>query len=461
MFPAFQSTGYNFPIGPLPVFQEYDVQVDYEITTDMSHWKKGAMATPSPTNGRVSQLSDFWRLFNGDYLRYRLGVPVKQNFHILTSNFLADLLMSFQPEYQDSDGNELDDDLIRPRFIQTLNRALANAIVDFTRFGTALFYISMGRYGPEVMSPVPIRWFPADAMSSVLVTKQSNDNSPYELFFSYDDGSVEHERYADAGGQLGDLLSNDGRQRVGGDAEWAVIQEYGAGRVGTIMNVVREPSTGDWGRSLYRDITSLAFEYNRRIAANSDTLTVHGNPMLLALQDPNEVPLTQDITQSEPAAQQALLELSTLAKRMDTWRKSPIATLPAQFKDLFYVQWSGSLRDHQIHIDEIKEQIFAITNIPAALYGLGLERIPPTGVALGKQFIRTHIYIKSIQNRFLATLRKVLMTGALYAGATVEQLRWLAQNMRIIWRNMFDEQELVNEARLDVDDAITARENLA
>ena len=461
MLPASQFTGTNFPIAPLPIFQEYDLQVDYEITTDMSHWKKGAMVTPSPTHGRVSQLSDFWRLFNGDYMRYGLGVPVKQNFHILTSNFLADLLMSFQPEYQDSEGNELDDELIRPRFIQTLNRALANAIVDFTRFGTALFYISNRRYGPEVTSPVPIRWFPADEMSSVLVTKHGNKGSPYELFFSYDDGSVEHERYKDAGGQLGDLLSNDGRQQVGDDAKWAVIQEFGSGRVGTIMNVVREPSTGDWGRSLYRDITSLAFEYNRRIAANSDTLTVHGNPLLLALLDPDSVPFSHDITQSEPLAKQAEMELKTLARRLDTWRKTPIATLPSNFKDLFYVQWTGSLRDHKIHIDEIKEQIFAITNIPAALYGLGLERIPPTGVALGKQFIRTHIYIKSIQNRFLATLRKVLLTGALYSGATVEQLRWLGQNMVIVWRNIFDEQELVNEARLDVDDAITARGAMA
>ena len=415
---------FNF-IPNLPTYT-WQNEVDYEIDIPLEYWQTGAELVPAEARDRFNQLNDFLSLFNGEYQKFGFNRPFYQNYFSITAMFIADTLMSYPPVIEGFDEN-----FISPRFIQMLQEATHCVLADMIRFGTGLFQIVDSEVEAEVLTPLPIMWYPASDEADVLVNMLTENE--IELYTNDKDGSVEYQRYRLEGSRLKEEIENNFNQ-LGSEAEWNVIQEAGLGRIGSIVPVQRRPSTGDWGRSLYRDITQTSLEINRRFEQCADILVEHGNPILLL------IPTVGTPQYSDPAsAEQVSLTIATEKQRFDVFRSSPVAALPQGYMDAKYLMWEGMLTDHYNMIDELQKQLFASTNIPAALYGLGVETNTPSGRALFIQYARTIFYTKQLQTSLIATLRKVILIAALYNGANASQLQTMADSIEIEWQNAVEQ----------------------
>ena len=346
-----------------------------------------------------------------------------------------------------------------PRFMQTLQDALYCAIVDHIRFGCGLLMVQGGDYGAEVVAPQPIYWYPADRGADVLAVKKPKE---IELYINEPPGVLVYERWSNVDddaqstrgdGSLGRLLSSE-MEMLGDEAGWNVVQEYSTGRATPLINIPRRPATGDWGRSLYLDITSLTMELNRRLGQNSSILTEHGWPREVLLPNTEEQlnrsydALIDGASEGKEEAQ-VDIDWVTQQTRLGRWRKSTIGVLSSRWRDVKYLQWTGRLNDHFNQIDEIKMQLYVQSHVPPALYGDGMTNFPAAGVALEKQYIRLHLYVMQLQATFINALRKAVLIGAMYEGAGESELRRMAEGLVIEWPNIFDEGDQQNELRLD------------
>ena len=461
--------------------------INYEIEIPLDYWKQHASIIPDDVNRRVNQLKHFLKLYQGDYSDYDAdGFPVTVNMHRLSANVMADTLAAFPPVFKmsgggtpetppegpdglpappeqpeesnplESDGDELE---MSPRFMQTLQDALYCAIVDHIRFGCGLLMVQGGEYGAEVVAPQPIYWYPADRGADVLAVKKPKE---IELYINEPPGVLVYERWSNVDddtqstrgdGSLGRLLGSE-MEMLGDEAGWNVVQEYSTGRATPLINIPRRPATGDWGRSLYLDITSLTMELNRRLGQNSSILTEHGWPREVLLPNTEEQlnrsydALIDGASEGKEEAQ-VDIDWVTQQTRLGRWRKSTIGVLSSRWRDVKYLQWTGRLNDHFNQIDEIKMQLYVQSHVPPALYGDGMTNFPAAGVALEKQYIRLHLYVMQLQATFINALRKAVLIGAMYEGAGESELRRMAEGLVIEWPNIFDEGDQQNELRLD------------
>ena len=316
-----------------------------------------------------------------------------------------------------------------------------------------------GDYGAEVVAPQPIYWYPADRGADVLAVKKPKE---IELYINEPPGVLVYERWSNVDddtqstrgdGSLGRLLGSE-MEMLGDEAGWDVVQEYSTGRATPLINIPRRPATGDWGRSLYLDITSLTMELNRRLGQNSSILTEHGWPREVLLPNTEEQ-LNRSYDALIDGADQGKdekevdIDWVTQQIRLGRWRKSTIGVLSSRYRDIKYLQWTGRLNDHFNQIDEIKMQLYVQSHVPPALYGDGMTNFPAAGVALEKQYIRLHLYVMQLQATFINALRKAVLIGAMYEGKGAGELRSLAEGLVIEWPNIFDEGDQRNELRLD------------
>ena len=410
------------------LFPRYDKEVNYEVLVPIDYWRIGNYIVPYDAQARVHQLHDFLKLFQGDYSDY-LNAYVKTNYHQITAMFVADILTSVPPVIEGAD------EYITPRFEQMLIKALHNVLVDMIRFGTGLFQVTAGDYGVEVHSPLPVTWYPATDNSDVLVNQLNDDEA--ELFISHENGDLEYRRVALKGTMIERELESD---IVSVDEGWGAIQENTLGRVGSILNVARRPSTGDWGRSLYRDITSLAFEIVKRFSQNSDTITETQNPMLVLNPEPDAMPDDNlpDPNEADIDGTELALKFQTAKTRYDLWRKQPVVAVPNGYSSLEFISPDVDYEFAFMQIQEVEKQLFAATNIPAALYGLGIESTPPSGRALLVQNARTLIYTKQLQVEVIGGLKKMILVAAKLGGANDSAIQSLSDTMEIIWDNALE-----------------------
>ena len=264
----------------------------------------------------------------------------------------------------------------------------------------------------------PIYWYPADEQASVLVIMPANDKQPYELIIDNGDGDVEYVVYENSGGTLGSILQSD-QVVVGNEADWDIIAEANLGRVESFVNVPAMPSSGDWGYTPYRDVTSLIFEINRRMSYNSDTLTSHGNPILMIKREAvsgnqagQGVHFGDEMQQLRGEnADQYLLEIQSMRTRLDTLVESPVTILPPGY-ELKAMDANANMEWHFTQLDKSKEALYGATHLPLSLMGLdGSVKLPASGKALKFQFLDPHSFIQGVQANVVKSLKKVCMIG--------------------------------------------------
>ncbi len=424
---------------------EWDKRVDYEIDVPLDYWQAGADLIPSQAQSRVAQLKRFQTLFDGDY-GYK---PVKINYHQMTAQFLADLLMSMPPRLvrlQDGQPTQApyESDFITPRFVQMAHESLYNVLVDMIRFGTGLFHLMEGEWGAEVSAPMPVYWYPADSKADVLATMQGEDR--VVLDYSYADGQTRQQVWSVTGMKLDRLVEEESVMPIGSAAHWDIIQRSGIGRAGSIIPVQRRPSTGDWGRSLYRDITSLALDINRRFSAITMILN-HDRPRLKLIPAMDNE-RTGDVADDPSQSDESLLRSKTRQLRLEEWAQAEVLTPPVYFDDIQTLERQGTLQDHFTHIEEDTKQMFAATNIPAALYGIGIEKHAISGKAVKEQYKRTYVYALSAQTTTLPRYKKLMMAAASLEGASTADLQQMNDEMGVVWPNPFDQDENVSQVEI-------------
>ena len=417
--------------------KSYEDVVDYEVQVPLDYWEEGADIVPTQAANRVRQLNTYIDLYNGVYDKYfEEPLIYKYNLHKKICNRLVNFLMQYPPEMNFDYA-----DVLSERFIQQLIQEIPNLINDMVRFGTGLLNVENGNYGAEVKCPLPIYWYPANEADAYLIPSTDKDN-PHTLYINHNDGSVEIREYEYRAGKLGKRIGSTNEQ-FGDDESWAIIGEKNLGRISPMVNVATEPNTGDWGMSLYYDITGLVFEINRRFSGNSGILTNHGNPLLIFF--PNDTPTgvsNKNKRLSGATADKAVLELRSEAIRLDTLRKTPVGVLPRGYEDLRYVESDGDLDDHFHQIDKVSEALYGLTHLPLTLLGLdGSTSIPASGTALRLQFMDTHSYIQKMQGVIIKSIKKALMIGALYNGIASSQLASFSDRIDIKWKNVFDETD--------------------
>ena len=396
-------------------------RIDYE-TRWAEGWSEGSSIVPdnSAIQARVRELELFRNLFEGDYSAYLSNPGVVVNYHDVTATFLADALTARPPEFPDAPHSN--------RFINSLLDVLPNVIVDTVRYGVGIIRIVEGLYGLECTAPQPIYWFPVDDTTTVLFVRGD------EVLQVIDEPGQVIERiyalHATRGEALGPLQFE---QRFSYPGGWQAVGEETTGRVGSIIPIVREPNTGDWGRSLYQTITLPAMEINR---------VYNEAHALMQKQHPYIAPVADGTVNHALGSQQF-----TVQSARDAFRemlRHDIFVPPKGVASLEYLYWDGTIQNQLSYIATLEEQLYALTYIPAALYGLS-SGTPPSGTSLSRQYFRTSAYVQQTQTTIAKALRKALLVGMAMDGAGDDAIRQFNDRLEIVWPNMFDDEDLVTE----------------
>ena len=440
------STTYANLYRPGPAYTIYDEAVDYELDVPLDYWRPGVSIVPPGTSRRVNQLREYQDLFDGNYARYG-DFTVRMNWHAEYAKAVLRTIMAYPPEVEVTR-------YLNKNFIQSLLEALRTVIINLSRFGTALFHVMPTESGPLVYAPSPIYWYPATHHASVLVNLISvwdassiGHKLQAQLYVYHEEGQVELRLHELNGGILGKRLSSE---VIDDDvAGYEVIQQNFLGRRGALVPVKVQPVTGDWGFPLYRDLTSPALEFVRRQTQISQILTEHGNPSIyLVAREGESPPDPGDLDRH------SVIAAMELALRYDTIRKANVWVLPGWAQAAEYMQLDSDLTGHFMMLEETQKLIFAVTSMPAAFYGLGIEAKPMSGVALDKQFIRTYDKILSRINALIYAVSQVKTVAAKMAGASAAALQGVA-NEQVVWRNRFDEDRQRTQVKLGAKQALT------
>lgn len=428
------------------VMTERLLPIDYELYVPTSYWEKGAQIVPEIARPRVNQMELFYKLYKGDYRDFVRATEIRSNYHKLTTSFVHALMLMFPPEITLNGQEDLP---VSGRFVQQLIRALKLVISDMVRFGTGLLRVYPGRWGSEVRAHMPVYWYPTDEMSDTLAV---SSQGYVELWHDTEEGNVTYELWrvpdfpvgqnADRKGtQLGDLETREVEQ-YGDEAQWDIIQSLTLGRPGLIIPIASDVPAGDWGESIYPELSTLAFEVTHRLTQNKGTLDDHGNP-ILALE-PGEIGrqmqgvLTQeDIALGEDGAGQDF-GIKLAADHLNRWRSRRVTGWPAGYIGGDYLQWTGNLNDHFAQILKCEELLFAATRLPAAFFNIGPGGLPPSGVAMIKQFIRTEAYIRALIAEIRPAITRAVLVGSMLNGSPPDELQAIYDGLEITWDTVFD-----------------------
>ena len=414
--------------------------VDYEKYVPLDYYEKGKVFPASWVQSRVDQLLTWQQLYHGDYSGFLGGdTPVWTAWEMIFSNSLADIALSTPPEFAVT-GWEMP-----PRFAQQLLRVLRNHIIDWTRYGTALFYIGQDDYSVTVTAPQPIFYFPASADEEMLAIVQEQNSeeagveNTIELHKLMADGAyrIEYREYpADT---LGDIVDVDGGV-IGDSAQWLEIMNHSDGRPNRIVKTLRPEITGDWGASLYAATARLSIGLNQLQASDSRTLERHGNPKLLFINE--DASMWEDFAQNNIEAK---VEQAEKKKDWDKFLNEDVQELPGGVRPE-YLMYPGDLHDHREHFKQLKDQMFAVTALHATMYGLDAGAdIPASGKAYEELRKRMTAYVKAMQTDMITSLQRAIMIAAIVDGNTVPEVE-------VDWSNPFDSDVVKEGEEVEVQD---------
>ena len=393
------------------VYPEAEV-VNYNVTTPLQHWAQDRDVTwpPAGTAGRVNQLREFRRLYDGDLSVIMRGLyGVRVNYFRRLSNNLSDLLLSYPPEVTSSPGG-VDADLLQEEIFE----ALEGATVDLSRFGTALFRAWKDEDGPHVEDVQVERWFPAGRDGDAVIAEQTTQrmSTTTEVLTLPADGGEQRQRFLMAG--AADYVAQqepDGvtpglslGQRI---ASTSIESQYAIeGR--SLFPVALRPATGPWGQSLYPPMYPLVTELCRRLSKSSHILNRHADPMLVFRRDRQYSPLQGN----GPGAK---TEVSTFAQRvfLDEWKEHWVQVVPPEFDDVSYLSWDAQMQANFEHYDRVRDELFATSPVTPALFAaLAASQSGLGNVSLRKAFVGTYAFLLRVQHRLQRAVEQCASAAA-------------------------------------------------
>ena len=417
--------------------------VDFETLVPLEYWQNGAQLIPESARARVERLMEYQQVWDGDFRQFLAPNDrrVINNLFRKTATWMADALMATPPQMTVPDGS-----LLTPRYIAGLQHCLYHGIIDFIRYGVCLLRIShYGEFGWQCAVPQPLYWYPAadgqalvevtDGGKAAIVTKDYGDGSATEQRFDVKQAAL-------AGG--GDIVEVGDTNHD--PAAWRVVGESLLGRTGLLLGAARNPATGDWGLSAYEDCFSPIMALTRMQSQLDQAVYEHADPKLKLLRPDGQTELSsrQQLHGQTKRSSDAIEEYKFKSSLYD--RDKVAVAPPPGFKD---IQPLKRLEDvsAQISLVQINTEVaLAHANVPASLLLLDPRAITPqSGKALALQNLPTAIAISGMHRILSEWLRKGLLIGEYLHGASADQLRTFAEELRIEWTTLWTDFAIIDE----------------
>ena len=383
--------------------------IDRDMPVSPFYWHKGGVEiVPPAARERFMRLNMYRMLYEGD-VSY-LGMPPREsvvyvNYFARFSNLVKFLLMSFPPDY----GDTLNEDVLTPGAI---NKALAEVVIDLTRYGTALFWAQ-----PGMVKAADVRfWFPSAIMDDstyIGVERLESSGSTIEQGTT---ATVWWQR-TEMGLPVHSMIpfvSADG-QNVSGQHlpdDFELLTQTGQ----VLFPVALSPIEGGFGPSVYQDMLPIVAELTRRQSHISGILDRHADPILAArLRDTDNVRIPR--ADDRPAREQ----LRQVEFGTSTGRTISAYVLPPWADSAEYLVWDGSLTAAYEQLDRMLTGLAALTTVPESLYGILAGGGQPSGTSLKRQHVGAYIYLETLQKLLIPVLTDVIRE----AGAGEVVIRWL------------------------------------
>ena len=354
----------------------------------------------------------------------------------MTGAFIARLLTAYPPQIVEKGTEDIGRiaDRVPPRAIRQIKDLVFNVMISMASMGTGLIHVIPAALGAEARSVDPRYWFPAGGSSSTYIDVKEDTAHIYQYIWN----EVHFTIYERDGDILGDPAASEPMiYQLGDLARFDYLASLTDANYLPLYNIPHQPSSGTWGRSIFQDITSLAFEINNQMATNSRVIIA--NKMAKLLMMPKEEASLDELYDDKGADR-----MRVISKLLDKWYGQEVLELPAQYTDAKFLEWNGQVENAFTQIEKAQEFLFSATNIAADLYGLGTGK-PVSGRSLRYQYLRTWIYLLSQQNNITPYLKDVIMHLAMYEGASLAELTELNDMIEIIMKNVFDELDNVSE----------------
>ena len=403
--------------------------IDYEARAKLGDWRQGEPIVPDrmEVRARVAQLQLFRALFQGDYSDVMKPAEVKSNYLEEDPTYMSKLLMNRPPEFKDSNIP------LSNRFLNSLLDVLPNVIIDIVRYGTGLILITEGEYGLECQAPQPIYWFPVDDKASVLFTGVGTET--LEQLTDYGDGRWDAISYTQEEGNaeiIGSIESSESNKSI-----IPAVSAIGAetiGRAGSIIPIQRPPTTGDWGRSLYLSIGTISIVINK-VYNDIDEILQKGKPVatpvFLDPMRPNE----------DFEGEDRGILIQEIKTGYDEGQRLKIYLPPKGVQKLEYMYWDGTIREQLSFIAMLEEQLsnLSYVNRNEQIGGAMAE----SGMALNIRQTRTRADVQQFQAQVARSIRKAILMGMAYSGQSQESILSFNETFKLVWPNIFDDEDLV------------------
>ena len=425
--------------------------IGYEIDVPIEYWRPGADLIPENAQGRVRQMEMWRRLYDGDWSDFPLMMPIRVPYHARSAILTAQIMLAYAPEY-----SEMVTAVLGRAFLRALSRSLFNVIVDTIRYGTGLYRIawdSLNRI--RVHSIEPVYWYPAGAETDALVTRRPESGGlgreRVTWVASLGQGVMALREFLTISSRI-DTAGIPTVVRYGTPAHWQIVDDVTDGRDGLLITVSRPPDTGDWGRGVYGDITSLVMESNIRLSENSGGLTEQANAAVVFEKEQGNALGDRAGARKNGNNDDANERRDKLLQSsLNTWRQQRIKYLPPGAVNAQFLELLAQFGDSFDQIKLVEQSIMAAIGLPPEWFSMLRDGFAPSGTALKRQHVPTHSYIKQLQAAHIAAMKRVVLTACAANLIDLGRLNAIAQDPdAIIWKNIFDAEEMDDEA--DVDD---------
>ena len=365
----------------------------------LSAFTRGKPIVPSEATVRVQRLGDYQSLYDGDFTpitstdnllnEVQPGMSQKIitiNWFRRISDFFAELMMAYPPEVHED---------IEEEFWN----ALHSAIIDQTRFGTAIMHAYVQDSVPKIERVDPRQYYRLVDGSQVALSRLYGDAQAvyYRMQRYYPDRVEQYTLNTTLSATINSIRSEGGGVLPAG--------------VDQLLSVApQRPAEGDFGRGIYVDMAPLVLELIRRITYNSDILDIHSNPLLIGWRKGGNLSYGMEREEAKTLREQ-------ITRVWRNWRKQSVLPLDSdQYDKVEYLTWDGALNGSFAQIQEIEQQLYTTTKAPAALQASMNSGVVPSGAALKRLFITTYAYVHSVQRALTPMLRRVLSNLAILSG---------------------------------------------
>lgn len=384
----------------------------------------------------------WWRLLREDK---QTSVLTVLNFPRRLSNLWGDLLVGEPPSYKPGDeAPETDSQRLEALVKRGLNVSIREAGIDMSRFADGLFKVRLDERGEAIEAVSPELWFPVasrgdvrkikhhvlawtfeeareDGLLSQIAGAWASPGQTKKYLYAeiHSPGQVEYRLHeVTAGGYIGPEAAEEKKQEFF-DGEWMPEETHRAREDFLIVHVPNMRTTNRlFGHDDYEDIEGLVQEWEVRLGQISRVLDRHADPGMAG--PPLEAP--------EAGSEEAL----RVSQGERYFTVEPDAegrtTLPQ------YIVWDGSLEAAFKEIEELKEDLYLISETSPTAFGHSETGAAESGTSLRLRMQAPIAKASRLRTVLDPAVKEAIRIATTLSGAPIE-------DVQIAWKDGLPEDE--------------------